>query len=254
MFDTLLESGGKGQATKKPVTVLLSVVIHSVVIVVLVLIPLIYTEALPRQQLLTFLLTAPPPPPPPPPPPAASVVKVQKIASQIVEGQLQTPKEIPREIAKIVEEAPPPPSVGGVVGGVEGGVPGGQVGGVLGGVLGGIMNRNAAPPPPPPKIEAPKPVRIRVGGNVQQANLISNPKPIYPPLAKSARIQGTVILEAVISKQGTVENLTVQSGHPLLIQSAMDAVRQWRYKPTLLNGDPVEVITTITVNFSLTGG
>lgn len=251
MFDDLVESGGKGSATKKPITVFLSVVIHSVVIVVLVLIPLIYTEALPKQQLLTFLLTAPPPPPPPPPPPAATVVKVQKIVSQMENGQLQTPKEIPKEIAKIVEDAPPPPSSGGVVGGVEGGVPGGQ----LGGVLGGIISRSAAPPPPPPRLEAPKPIqRIRVGGNVQAANLISSPRPIYPPLAKAARIQGTVVLEATISKQGTIENLTVLSGHPLLIQSAMDAVKQWRYKPTLLNGEPVEVITTITVNFSLTGG
>ncbi len=252
MFEDLVESGGPKGATKKPITVFLSVVIHTVVIVVLVLIPLIYTEALPKQQLLTFLLTAPPPPPPPPPPPAATVVKVQKIASQIVEGQLQTPKEIPKEIAKIVEDAPPPPSVGGVVGGVEGGVPGGQIGGVLGGI---ISKGSAPPPPPPPKIEAPKPVqRIRVGGNVQQANLISNPKPVYPPLAKAARIQGTVVLEAVISKQGTIENLSVLQGHPLLIQAAIDAVKQWRYKPTLLNGEPVEVITTITVNFSLTGG
>ncbi len=250
MFDDLVESGGKTSATKKPITVFLSVIIHTVVIVVLVLIPLIYTEALPKQQLLTFLLTAPPPPPPPPPPPAATLVKVQKIASQLENGQLMTPKEIPKQIAKIVEDAPPPPSVGGVIGGVEGGVPGGQIGGVLGGII-----SKGAPPPPPPKIEAPKPVqRIRVGGMVQQANLISNPKPIYPPLAKAARIQGTVVLEAVISKQGTIENLSVLSGHPLLIQSAIDAVKQWRYKPTLLNGEPVEVITTITVNFSLTGG
>jgi protein TonB len=252
MFDDLVESMGRGQATKKPITVFLSVIIHSVVIAILILVPLIYTEALPKQQLLTFLLTAPPPPPPPPPPPAATMVKVQKLISQIDEGQLRTPKEIPKEIAKIVEDAPPPPSAGGVVGGVEGGMVGGQVGGVLGGI---ISRSSAPPPPPPPRIEAPKPVqRIRVGGQVQAANLIRAPKPLYPPLAKSARIQGTVVLAAVISKPGTVENLTVLSGHPLLIQAALEAVRQWRYRPTVLNGDPVEVDTTITVNFSLTGG
>jgi protein TonB len=253
MFDDLVESGGKSAATKKPITVFLSVVIHSVVIAILILIPLIYTEALPKQQLLTFLLTAPPPPPPPPPPPAATLVKVQKIPSQMDEGRLQAPKEIPREIAKIVEDAPPPPSAGGVVGGVEGGIPGGQLGGVIGGII--SKNASAPPPPPPPRIEAPKaPVRIRVGGNVQAANLISQPKPAYPPLAKSARIQGDVILEAIISKQGTVENLQIISGHPLLVPAAMEAVRQWRYRPTLLNGDPVEVVTTVTVKFSLTGG
>ena len=107
----------------------------------------------------------------------------------------------------------------------------------------------APPPPPPPK----PPQRIRVGGNVQRANLIRQVRPRYPALAKQARIQGTVILEAVISKRGSVENLRVVKGHPLLIQSALEAVKQWRYKPTVLNGVPVEVITRITVNFNLRG-
>ncbi len=92
-----------------------------------------------------------------------------------------------------------------------------------------------------------------MGGNVQQANLIRQVKPPYPHLAKQARIQGAVVLEAVISKQGGVENLRVISGHPLLIQAALDAVKQWKYKPTLLNGEPVEVVTTVTVNFNLSG-
>ncbi len=94
---------------------------------------------------------------------------------------------------------------------------------------------------------------MRVGGNVQRANLIRQVRPRYPALAKQARIQGTVILEAIISKQGSVENLRVVKGHPLLIQSALNAVKQWRYKPTVLNGVPVEVITRITVNFNLRG-
>lgn len=80
--------------------------------------------------------------------------------------------------------------------------------------------------------------------------MITQVKPAYPPLARQARIQGVVVLEAEISKQGTIENLRVITGHPLLIQSAIDAVKQWRYKPTLLNNEPVEVITTITVNFA----
>jgi protein TonB len=92
-----------------------------------------------------------------------------------------------------------------------------------------------------------------VGGNVQRANLIRQVRPRYPALAKQARIQGTVILEAVISKRGSVENLKVVKGHPLLIQSALNAVKQWRYRPTVLNGVPVEVITRITVNFNLRG-
>jgi protein TonB len=89
-----------------------------------------------------------------------------------------------------------------------------------------------------------------VGGNVQSANLLTQVKPAYPPLAKQARIQGVVVLEAEISKEGSIDNLKVITGHPLLIQAAIDAVKQWRYKPTLLNGEPVAVVTTITVNFA----
>jgi protein TonB len=215
---------------------------------IMILIPLIYTEALPKQQLLTFLV-APPPPPPPPPPPAAAPVKVVKVVREFDDGRLTAPKEIPKEIAMIKEEELPPPSAGVV--GVVGGVPGGVAGGSPGGVIGGIISATpvAAPPPPPPKVETPK--RIKVGGQVQSALAISRPQPIYPPLAKQARISGTVRLEALISKQGTIESLRVIQGHPLLVQAALDAVRQWRYRPTVLNGEPVEVQTTIDVNFTL---
>jgi periplasmic protein TonB len=140
------------------------------------------------------------------------------------------------------------------VGGVPGGVPGGTPSGVIGGIIGGLPS--AAPPPPPPPKEAPKPAtpsRIRVGGNVQQASLVRQARPVYPPLAKQARIQGTVRFEAVIAKDGTIQNLRVVSGHPLLVQAATDAVKQWVYKPTLLNGEAVEVVTTIDVNFTLAG-
>jgi protein TonB len=119
--------------------------------------------------------------------------------------------------------------------------------------LGSLLGA-APPPPPPPKVEAPKPVtpsRIRVGGNVQAANLIKQVKPPYPPLAKQARIQGVVHFTAVIGKDGTIQNLTLVSGHPLLVAAAQEAVKQWVYKPTLLNGEPVEVITQIDVNFTL---
>ena len=113
-----------------------------------------------------------------------------------------------------------------------------------------------APPPPPPPVkkEEPKaatPQRIRVGGNVQQAKLVRQPRPVYPPLAKQARIQGVVKLNAIISRDGTIQNLSVISGHPLLVPAAMDAVKQWVYQPTLLNGEPVEVVTQIDVNFTL---
>ncbi len=166
------------------------------------------------------------------------------------------PKTIPKEIAVIKEdELPPPAAAAGVVGGVPGGVPGGTMGGVIGGIIGSVPAA-APPPPPPPKVEEkPKPVvpqRIRVGGNVQSAKLVRQPKPVYPPLARQARIQGTVRFSAIIGKDGTIQNLQLVSGHPLLVQSATDAVKQWVYQPTQLNGEPVEVITQIDVNFTLT--
>jgi protein TonB len=92
---------------------------------------------------------------------------------------------------------------------------------------------------------------VRVGGSVQGAKLIRQVRPRYPVLALQARIQGTVILEAIISKQGSVENLRVIQGHPLLIKRALEAVREWRYRPTVLNGVPVEMVTRITVRFNL---
>ena len=164
-------------------------------------------------------------------------------------NQLIAPKSVPKEVKMIVEEDTP--AVVGVVGGVPGGIPGGASGGVLGGIISSLPA--AAPPPPPPAAPKPKPpaAPVKVGGNVQQANLISQPRPVYPPLAKAARVQGVVKLDALISKEGTIQNLKLISGPPLLVQAAMAAVQQWRYKPTLLNGEPVEVITTIDVNFTL---
>jgi protein TonB len=160
-------------------------------------------------------------------------------------GKLMAPRAIPKEVAMIKEqEIPPEVSAGTAIGGVPGGVPGGQAGGVLGGIIGGVGSNL----PPPPK-EGPK--RIRVGGQVQTAKLVNKVQPIYPALAKQARIQGTVRLQAVIAKDGSVVELQVLSGHPLLVQAALDAVRQWRYQPTLLNGEPVEVVTTIDVVFTL---
>jgi protein TonB len=247
MFDELLESDPNRPKTSKRWTVVVSAVVQMLILTILILIPLIYTEALPMGSVMSTILVAPPPPPPPPPPPAAMpVVRVKPVARLMNQGVLRAPTAIPKQVAMIKEEELPP-DVGavGVVGGVPGGVPGGQAGGVLGGIIGGVTGSNV---PPPPR-EAPK--RVRVGGNVQQAKLISQPRPVYPPLAKQARIQGTVRLQAIIAKDGTIAQLEVLSGHPLLQQAALQAVGQWRYQPTLLNGEPVEVVTTIEVVFTL---
>jgi protein TonB len=147
------------------------------------------------------------------------------------------PVEAPKEIKPEVSV----PSVGeGVPGGVEGGVPGGVVGGVVGGLP-------SAPPPPPPPPQAP----IRVGGAIKQPNKIKNVNPVYPPIAQSARVSGVVIIEATIGPDGHVKDAKVLRSIPLLDQAALDAVKQWQFTPTLLNGVPVPVIMTVTVNFTL---
>ncbi len=232
----------------KRATLPIAYIFEAMVIGVMILYPLIYTSALPKAQLMTFL-SAPPPPPPPPPPPAAAAPAPRIIHRVSMEDIMRAPTVIPKTVAQVKDEPEPPPSAVGVVGGVPGGVPGGQMGGILGGVLGGVMSSAPPPPPPPPKPHVTQ--RIRVGGQVEGARLIFGPKPEYPPLAKMARIQGEVRLDALISKDGTIQNLKVISGHPLLVSAAMAAVQRWRYQPTLLNGDAVEVATEIDVNFTL---
>jgi len=243
MFDEMVVSSPNPKGTNKWWTVIVSSVFQVVFLAILILIPLIYTEALPKTMMAT-MLTAPPPPPPPPPPPAvAQVVHIKPQAHLMDAGKLVAPKVIPREVKIIKEDAEPDMAVG-MTGGVPGGVAGGSMGGVLGGVIGGM---GGAPPPPKPKLNGP----LRVGGNVQAARIINRVQPVYPPLARQTRISGTVRLHAIIGKDGTIQSLEVMNGHPLLQQAALDAVRQWRYQPTLLNGDPVDVDTTIDVIFSL---
>jgi len=245
MFEDSLIESGKRLKTKRLSTTVLSFVLQVMLICILILIPLIYTDALPKQQLMTFLV-APPPPPPPPPPPAAAVVKVVKAVSEMVNGQLRAPTKIPQKIQMIKEEeAPPDLGAGGVPGGVPGGIPGGSAGGVIGGIL-------SSQPVNVPKVATPQ--RVRVSSGVSQGLLIRKVTPNYPPLARQARIQGKVLLQAEISKEGTIQNLQLISGHAMLAPAAIEAVKQWRYKPYLLNGEPVAVETQIEVNFSLSGG
>jgi periplasmic protein TonB len=241
--DSLVESGGRLK-TKRGATTFISFILEFLFLGILVLLPLIFTEALPTKQLMT-MLTAPPPPPPPPPPPAAAPVIVKKVQTELDNGQLRTPTAIPKKI-QMIKEDEPPPSAGpaGVVGGVPGGVPGGAMGGVLGSVMSSV-------PTAVPK--AATPTRVRVSQGVSQGLLMKKVTPQYPPLAKQARIQGVVVLQALIGKDGSIQNLHVVSGHPMLTNAALEAVKEWKYKPYYLNGEPVEVETTINVNFSLSG-
>lgn len=238
--DSLLELSRTERRRRKG-SALFSLVVQGFIVGVLVLLPLWFLDTLPAQQLVTFLVAPPPPPPPPPPAPP---VKAVTMVSQIVNGQLLAPSKIPKQVKMIKEEEAPPPAMG-VAGGVVGGVPGGQAGGVIGSLISTANHTSTAPKP----AEIPK--RLVVSQGVSLGMLLSHVEPVYPMIAQRARVQGTVTLRAIISTQGTIESLHVVEGHPILVAAAMDAVKQWRYRPYMLSGQPVEVETTVFVNFHM---
>lgn len=244
--DSVLDFGQ--QSKRKAVATTTSFILNCLAIGVMLLVPLMFTEQLPKAQLLTMLVA--PPPPPPPPPPAAEAVQrvVRQIQTDVLNtGQLRTPTRIPQKVQMIKEEEAPPPvmATGGVVGGVPGGIPGGQLGGVIGGIVNATSNAAV------PKFIPVQPQRVRISQGVTRGLLIRRVEPAYPTLARSARVQGEVVLSAIISVNGDIENLQLVSGHPMLVPAAITAVKQWKYKPYLLNGQPTEVETTITVIFTL---
>ena len=246
MFDDILIESQNKIHTHRKATTLVSLLLEALLVGVFVLVPLIFTQALPTEKLVTALVAPPPPPPPPPPPSAARSTPSEPkpvTKAEISPDEIRVPTKIPNKIVQTQEQASAAaPSVAGVVGGVPGGVAGGQVGGVIGGVLGGI-------PAAVPKMEAPQ--RVRVSQGVVQGLLVHQVEPEYPPVAKAAHIQGAVVLQALIGKDGAVKQVQVLSGPPMLASAAQIAVKQWRYKPYILNGQPVEVDTTINVNFTM---
>jgi protein TonB len=237
MFGDVVEPSIK-VGSKKWYTVPVSILAHAVVIGAVVIIPLMAMDALPTPpQMMAFVAAAPPPPPPPPPPPAPKAAEAPKPVMDV--SPTAAPVEAPKEIAP---ETGLESGVQNAVGGVEGGIQGGVTGGIVGGLA------EAPPPPPPPP---PPPAPVRVGGAIQPPTKIKNVPPVYPPIAQSARVQGVVIIEAVIGPSGAVQDAKVLRSIPLLDAAALDAVRQWQFTPTLLNGVPVPVIMTVTVNFTL---
>lgn len=240
LFAEMLLETSSFERRRRRLASTVSLVFQCLLVGTMLILPLMFTEALPTAQLVTYLV-APPPPPPPPPPAAMPVVKVVQ-TDMLNNGALRTPSRIPRKVEMIKEEEAPPPAAG-VVGGVPGGIPGGQLSGVIGGIISSSSNTAAIVP----KIESPK--RVRVSQGVTKGLVVNKVEPKYPPIALAARITGVVLLKAVISRDGQVTELQTLSGHPLLVPAAIDAVKQWRYRPYLLNGVPVEVETTITVTF-----
>jgi protein TonB len=201
-----------------------------------------FVEDVPEPPIpVTFYAAAPPPPPPPPaaaPKPAA--VKPQVVKPVPVRpSEMTAPTMIPEKIPEPLAAPEPEMAEEGVEGGVEGGVPGGVPGGVLGGVVGGTGPGTGDEP-------------LRVGGDVKAPQLVNRVEPSYPEAARKARMEGVVILEAIITANGNVEEVKVlKSVNPLLDAAATRAVQQWKYRPATLNGRAVRVYLTVTVTFNL---
>ena len=193
--DSLLDSGEQERKRRK-FAAIISFTVQCLVIGTLIIVPLMFTDVLPKQQLLTYLMA--PPPPPPPPPAAQAVAKVvRQVQSELLNGQLRTPSRIPEKVQMIrEEEAPPPLSSGGVVGGVTGGIPGGQLGGIIGGIVSQTSSLSSVP-----KLAVVQPKRIRVSQGVTRGLLITKIEPTYPPLARQARVQGEVVLKAIVTRR-----------------------------------------------------
>jgi periplasmic protein TonB len=228
--DSLIESANRIRSKSKYWS-LVTFALNVAVLLAVIVWPLLHPAALPTQVMAPLMVA--PPPPPPSPPRAAPAPKVQ-VTSQMLVNE---PSRI-QQITKLVSAIPP--STEGVIKGIEGGSPGG-VGSVLDGIgLGAAITVKQA---------SSKPLALSSG--VMAGNLLTKTMPQYPPIPRAAGIQGTVVLQATISKMGIIQNIQVVSGPPMLRQAAMDAVRTWRYKPYLLNGEPIEVETTINVVFNL---
>lgn len=242
-FTTIMLDSGQMKRPHRMLDTLLSFAGHALFLAIIILIPLLYTNSMDLSRFHSTLLVAPPPPPPPPPPPAARLAPIHP-AFHLREAELYAPRVIPKDIAQIKDQPQPSQPA---FSGVPGGVPGGQLGGVLGGIL-GPGNRQLVPPPPPKPVPHHGP--YHVGGKIQPPRLIQQVQPIYPILAKEASISGEVAIDSVIDEHGNVTQMKVVSGNPLLVTAALDAVKQWKYQPTLLNGQPIAVDMEVTVTFT----
>lgn len=242
MFEaSLVESSGKLRS-KSGRYMWITGALNVVIAAVFMLLPLLYPEALPRTA-LTAMLTAPPPPPAPVRPRAVAAVKPTAIRAVL--DPLTAPSRVPTQTSIVHDDAPPPAVQADVAG--------------LGARVNGILGPAGSPgfaAPVPVAVVAPPPHAAgvaHVSSGVIAGNKLAGSSPVYPAIAKAAHVSGTVVLHAVISRAGTIQSLGVVSGPEMLRSSAVSAVQDWRYRPYLLNGEPTEVDTTITVNFSFGG-
>jgi protein TonB len=225
----------------------LSATVQLLLLAVLLLLPLYFSEAIDIHQLNKTLVAAPPPAPAPPPPPASARSVAPRRRALSVEGKLVTPRVVPNQVARLSEEPDGNELSADIVSGdgVPGGVPGGQPGGVIGGILSSVA-------PAVPIDSAPK-GPIRVGKGVKAPRVTFGPDPEYPLLARQSRVSGAVVIDAVIDTQGNVVQMRTVSGSPLLVMAAMQALRQWRYEPTIIGGQAFPVQLLVTITFELKG-
>jgi len=243
MFADFLTDSGWSNHSHRGWTTLISFAVQACAVGCLLLLPLFYTEGLPRLAMLAPLLA--PAPPPAAPPQQTRPTPSSPVQSNLMGDRLISPPQIPRTVTILTETTPPPPMIDPNAAGVRHGI--GDAHG-RGSVFDSVLGSDVALPPPPVVVRHPPVSRMMEG------NLVHRVQPEYPLLARQVRVQGRVVLRAMISREGAIENLQVLSGHPMLIPAAVDAVRQWRYRPYVLNGEPVEVETEVTVNFVLSGG
>jgi protein TonB len=243
MFDVFT---AKPAQARSATPIVLSIIGHVLLVGLVVVIPLLYaTDNLPKvPSMMAFVSAMPeavtPPPPPPPPPPATQQAAPKPLPADAFAAPVEAPTEIRPELPGLT----PADATGGVEGGV--------VGGVQGGIVGGLV---AAPPPPPPPPPPPAPKQpVRIGGNIQAPALIKRVEPTYPEIALVAKVTGLVILEATVAADGSVESVRVLRSVKFLDQAAVDAVKQWRYSPLVLNGVPTPFVLSVTLNFSVKEG
>jgi protein TonB len=243
MFDLITGKAGH-LPSHATLPIIVSTTVQALAVATVLALPILFVaEQIPEIPTMMAFVAPPPAPPPPPPPPMQRPAPAKPVAQASPApstSNLVAPIEAPRSIEP--EPAAPGYLDEGVPGGVEGGVPGGIAGGVVGGL--------PEPPPPPPPAANRAPIRI--GGQIQAPTLVHRVEPFYPPTAVDARLQGIVILEAVVDRDGTVAEVKVlRSANGLLDREAVLAVKQWRYSPLVLNGQRERFVLTVTLSFHL---
>ena len=256
MFDLIAGNARHGFHDPTATPTIISVVAHALIVLAIVVLPVLRaTQVLPPvvPTVMAFVAapaTAPPPPPPPPPPPAPAAAahpSPQPIPSA---GKLAAPIDAPLEV-RPESAIDAREGTAGVVGGVEGGVPGGVVGGIVGGIVSAVAPPPPPPPPPPPTPPPAHAEPVRIGGIITAPALLHRVEPVYPNIAVTAKLGGVVILEATVGTDGCVESVRVLRSRGFLEAAAIEALKQWRYSPLILDGVPVSFVLTVTFSFSV---